>query len=207
MTCSMNQHAFDDLNPEKAWMLGWMFADSYFRPYNSSYQLQLTVAKQDIFLIECAVRILSSEHKVVEDGDAFKISMTGLTHLGPKLVELGLTPGKPNRGPPNIPEELYPDFLRGFFDGDGYISHTVSNERPRISMGFRGPEKIVKWIYTLLKSRGLNGCLHCDTGVGGQPLYRAVYSTGDAFRFFQLAYPTNCTCLPRKRIKFEEWFF
>lgn len=69
--------------------------------------------------------------------------------IGKDLVNLGITPNKSLTLDINfnmIPNELIHHFIRGYFDGDGSISHTDQDGIIRWQISFIGTEKFLNYL-------------------------------------------------------------
>ena len=127
----VNDRVFENIDTEeKAYWLGFLYADGCVHKHDSSYVIELTLQEDDLeHLIKFknfmdwkgnlkyretqkAYRVLFRSKKVAED-----------------LINLGCIPNKsliltfPNK----IPDSLIHHFIRGYFDGDGSI-HLVQNK-------------------------------------------------------------------------------
>lgn len=70
------------------------------------------------------------------------------------LSEYGIEPRKTwiNYPMPNVPRQALPHFVRGVFDGDGWVSYKVVDGKERISFGLLGPELFITQLRDLLVS-------------------------------------------------------
>ncbi|HRJ43858.1 MAG TPA: FAD-dependent thymidylate synthase, partial [Caldilineaceae bacterium] len=84
------------------------------------------------------------------DGSS-KLTIPG-TELAEALVQHGVMPAKSKvLKPPSLPDELIPHFIRGYMEGDGYISKQSS--QPRIVI--LGTPELLKWMHRAICD-GLN---------------------------------------------------
>src|SRR6478736_1961304 len=118
---NVNHNFFQDINtPEKAYFLGWMISDGC----NKSKGIHINLQKKDEFILEIF-------KKIIED-----------------LSKLSIIPNKFHYSFfPDNPEELYPYFIRGVFEGDGTISQ-IGNGVYRV--GFSGTFKLMSDILQVL---------------------------------------------------------
>lgn len=134
---SVNEDYFENIdNQEKAYWLGLLYADGY----NSEERgyVRFGQAKKDKELVYKFKNILEAEHPVVFNErhgkvqDFYQISVSSVK-LSKDLARHGCMQNKTFKTEfPNIPEELYSHFIRGYFDGDGSIWN--SSGYPNISI-------------------------------------------------------------------------
>jgi hypothetical protein len=133
-----NESYFDNIDtPEKAYWLGFIFADGCITKNRGSYAFQLTLSSKDSSHLIRFLTEVESNHPiyngVVKDnrGKCFpnsKIQFYSSSHFCERLVELGAVERKslvldfPNED--EIPEQYLSHFIRGYFDGDGCLSST-----------------------------------------------------------------------------------
>ena len=114
-------------NPEKAYWLGFFYADGY----NSGREFEFCLQDKDKESVEMFKAAIKSQHTISQkrtllNGKEFvgwKISIKSKKACT-DLSKWGCIPGKTYNVtfPNNIPERLMPHFLRGYFDGDGSLS-------------------------------------------------------------------------------------
>jgi intein-encoded DNA endonuclease-like protein len=116
--------------PEKAYWLGFIYADGHC----NKRLLSIRLAAKDIGHLEKFKSALKSDHKITEfseykHGFCYEGQKTCLFDVGSKeissdLKALGISGDKTTYSRvPQIPELLYPHFIRGYFDGDGCITY------------------------------------------------------------------------------------
>ena len=103
-----------------------------------------------------------------------------------------------------VPPEYFFDFLRGVFDGDGYV-HSYFDPRWRSSflwyLGFcSASPKFLHWIrYELFIRLGLKGHI---TKTKSNSCQQLKYAKSEAIKIVQRLYKLNCAmCLSRKKLK------
>lgn len=108
---------------EKAYFLGFMYADGYISesPYGCSIGIGLQL--QDKYILERLKLNLNVSNKIGIYKNSCKISVTCL-HLLETLKVLGLQFDKSHKDYliPNISSEFLNSFILGYFDGDGCIT-------------------------------------------------------------------------------------
>lgn len=137
-----NDRIFDLINTEeKAYWLGFLYADGNINKYNNSYSLELTLKEDDLEHIQKFKSFMCSENTISyrEKQKAYRLSL-GSKRIYERLIELGCIPNKslilkfPNDN--QVPKYLLKHFIRGYFDGDGCITirQNVSSKTACISI-------------------------------------------------------------------------
>lgn len=133
---TVNDSYFENIDSdEKAYWLGFLYADGYIRMKNGkSGELKLKLKFTDRSHIEKFRDSIKSTHKIIDFYS--KVTYRGKEHISrcssisiysTKMVSDLIKHGCVNNKTfkikmPNINIELYPSFIRGYFDGDGYVS-------------------------------------------------------------------------------------
>jgi hypothetical protein len=114
----VDEHAFDRLSSEKAYILGFLFADCGFRMIGKSHSLSLESIDEPV--VRLLKNILKSEHKIhtrkrnINANATYCIDVYSLSYLGPMLEKYGMNiNGKYSYSKPVIPDE----FVGGFHQG------------------------------------------------------------------------------------------
>lgn len=114
-------HALDQIDTEgKAYVLGFVAADGYV----DTEKVGFTLHKRDTDILEQIRMVLGSTHPLrIADRDRVALDISSKV-LAKRLIELGLFPGKTEtvRPPAGIPDQLWPHWLRGYWDGDGWLT-------------------------------------------------------------------------------------
>ena len=145
---------------EKAYWLGFLFAEGSLD--TKRYCLSLKLGKDEKEQVEKFQAAIKSEHPISQtsDGREAWVIKIGSQRICNSLLAFGFGKGKTlNIRLPNIPENLKRHFIRGYFDGDGWFSHT---EKPSAILGFCScSEKILvdvqKWLNEQLSIE--SGCI------------------------------------------------
>jgi len=134
----LDVHYFDKINYRSAYLLGYFFADGcmfYGKRPENKFQPQrglgFAVTSVDKELIDIVIKELKCfKHKIkinrpinIHQKVSYCIQIYNATILD-RMFQLGLIPKKSRRItiPQEIKNTLFFDFLRGVFDGDGWIS-------------------------------------------------------------------------------------
>lgn len=137
-----NDRIFDVIDTEeKAYWLGFLYADGNINKHNTSYSIELSLKEDDLKHIEKFKTFMCSDNKISyrEKQKAYRISI-GSRRIYERLTELGCMPNKslilkfPTEE--QVPESLLRHFIRGYFDGDGCLSlkHNITSTVPCVSI-------------------------------------------------------------------------
>jgi len=125
----MNSTIFEKIDTEeKAYWLGFLYADgTVYKTGKNYYRFELGLAEKDLIHIEKFKKFVSSKHDIKY---RFKTKSFRIAFNDPQftknLIDLGCVPNKsliltfPTEE--QVPLELQKHFIRGYFDGDGYLS-------------------------------------------------------------------------------------
>lgn len=122
------------------------------------------------------------------------------------LLDVGLMPNKTKKlGKLIIPNRFFPDFLRGFLDGDGY-TYSYWDKRWKSSymlyLGFcSASKKHLMWL------RGKIKALYAVEGsftYSGRSTYRLSFAKNASIRLLEIMYYNDqIVCLSRKKFKID----
>lgn len=110
---------------EKAYWLGFLYADGYVRIRRGSAEVKLKIHKKDKCMLDWLNKSLKSNYPIKREKGTncyyLSISRASIAH---DLVRIGCTQQKSLtlRFPEWLREDLCHHFIRGYFDGDGCIS-------------------------------------------------------------------------------------
>ena len=109
--------------------------------------------------------------------------------------------------PPSIDSDLLPHFIRGYFDGDGWVS--MSNKRMSFEVGFIGTYEMMVFIRDCLHSFGVSNVKISKDKKGSKAnTYSMCYgSLLDCEKIFNLFYYHCNIFLKRKFEKFDKIFY
>lgn len=209
-----NEDFFAVWSAEMAYVLGFFIADGSLtvNPRGSKY-LDFHITDGDLlFKIR---RSLGSNHKIREkvlscQKKVYRLQIGSKKMFG-DLLKLGVKPRKTGyEKMPNVPNDYFRDFLRGYFDGDGNVwcgySHKKNRSQPTLALVTvftSGGEYFLRSIKKLLSERlGLKG------GIGYHSrAYRLSYSVVDSIKLYTFMYQDlgNGLLLTRKKKVFEEF--
>jgi hypothetical protein len=129
---NVNHNYFDVIDTEeKAYWLGFLYADGYIRERKSGKSLEMKLSTKDKHHLERFRDSIESNHKIIDGfnnvkykGGVSSSHMSSLAMFSLQLVESIKTQGVHSRKTftierPKINNNLIRHFIRGYFDGDG----------------------------------------------------------------------------------------
>lgn len=129
---NFNEDYFNKVDTEeKAYWLGFLYADGYITSRSRNFLTGLALSKCDKPHIEKFNKALNSSYPIhtyhnEKDGSSYSRVVLASKKMYNNLNRLGCVPLKTNilRFPTSeqVPNELIRHFMRGYFDGDGCIS-------------------------------------------------------------------------------------
>lgn len=184
---------------EKAYVLGLLFADgtASTTPRYKAFSISLT--EDDKFLLIAITRLLRTNkplNYISPRSDRYSNKgQWRLVITNAKMVEDLLSSGLSERTSfPPIPQELYPHFIRGLFDGDGCVSLA---KRGDCEFYIMGTETLLKEVSNILFDADIFMCepKHVKSGMykirlSGRDNLRKIgrYLYGEADVFLQRKY-------------------
>jgi DNA-binding transcriptional regulator WhiA len=151
-----NENAFETIdNHNAAYWLGFLMADGSVS--KSRNRISIRLAEKDRHHLESLHKFLKYNKKVYRINNKIKngIYVCCSTNIDSgkikqDLINLGCVPNKTKIIRfPEIDSEFHFSFLRGYFDGDGYIGRNSVNKQLRIE--FVGTESMMTSIQKLLQ--------------------------------------------------------
>lgn len=130
-----NEQYFDEIDTEeKAYWLGFIFADGCVYKGTTNYRLQINLQYSDMEHLQRFQKAIGSDYKIRhirknnrEIAAELKVNST---RMGKSLIKLGCVERKTIVCQfPNIPYELKRHFIRGYFDGDGCITESKNTNQ------------------------------------------------------------------------------
>lgn len=212
-----NEHFFKKWSIDMAYVLGFFAADgTMVRNGRGACFIEFQIT--DCMLLE-AIRVsLGSDHKIsylksdlVNRKDRFRLQI-GSKEMFSDLLALGMTQRKSlTLSMPAVPDEYLPDFVRGYFDGDGNVYANEYVRRGRLGRsitlltGFTcGSRTFLESVHQSLLRRGIvsGGSLFRREGY-----FRLHYSVRDSCKLYRFMYNAKSDLfLPRKKAVFECYF-
>ena len=183
--------------PEKAYWLGFFFADGYVTSRGNQKMCGVSLNVKDRQHLLQLASDLDSNYPVHDySGETSygyveyaRLLVTSPTMYS-DLISYGCTELKSLTlaAPNSLPEEFVPDFIRGYFDGDGSFAMSKAS-----AAGYRlkisGTKEFLSWV-----SKYLGGSIYTDSRSG----HHVLECRATVERIDFLYYDTNIRCLPRK---------
>lgn len=203
--CKIDPHVFDIIDTEeKAYWLGFIFADGSIS--KNEYKFELNLSAKDLDHMNKFKIFIKSKAKTRIDttkGENYPICRFSVRnkHLWESLNEKGCVPNKtlilqfPNK---NIfaNKDLVYDFIRGYFDGDGSLGVYNSKYGTTFSLSVAGTEDFLKEVQ---KCIGINGTLrNASCNAFKSRVYVLHYSALKARRVSRILYEKSNISLERK---------
>lgn len=197
-----------------AYVLGFFAADGNLsKNRNGGCYFSLEIRDKDI--LEKIRTVMNANQKISmrparNNGNVQYRLQIGSKEIYNDLQNLGFAGNKThNMCVPNVLDEYFADFLRGYFDGDGNIwSGIVHRKRKKQSLSlltaFTSASKaFLENIFSRLAQMVTNGGSFIDYGT----FYRISYSTQDSLRIYDFMYnrPYCNLYLSRKSLVFDRF--
>lgn len=188
---------------EKAYFLGFMFADG--NVHKTLEQFKITLHNQDIDILYkfCKLLFSGEEYPIYMDRKYPTLNISN-KKLSLRLNELGCVPNKTfvTKYPDWVTKELAPHFIRGIFDGDGCFS--ISNNKAVIDI--TGTEELVKSIGDHLVNEGIIEIYSLDKKKNCKNNIRAlrINAKKSVLGFLNYIYENSTIHLDRKYNKFKD---
>lgn len=197
---NINSFIFDKIDSEeKAYWLGFIFADGYVSK-ESNFELSLSI--KDVNHLINFKNFLNFEGKIYIDN---VIGRCRLLFQDFQLVNSLKSLGCVNKKSlvlsfPNINEIYYSHFIRGYFDGDGYVSD-INNS---ISISIVGTQNFLETVHDIINVSKLK-IKHRQPKHSAE-VHISEFSGEDARRFGKFIYENSTICLNRKHERFLKHF-
>lgn len=155
----INENFLDEINSEeKAYFLGLFYADGSNNEKKGCAYIGLAELDKQILLkltniIQPTKPLYLVKYSDLKHQDQFRINIDNKSY-SQRLKELGCPANKTHKivFPSWLNEDLYPHFIRGYFDGDGHIG--IYNKKAHWSI--IGTEDFCKSIVEVLKGIDIN---------------------------------------------------
>ncbi len=143
---SVNEEFFNSWTNQMAYILGFTYADGNIHRTSLSWDVQL----KDKNILEKINKTLKSNYPIsLQRNTSFRLRINNQL-LIISAIKLGLFPKKAIRNClPQIPSSYLRHFIRGFIDGDGWL--TLRKNRNEFDIGFcGGNQTFIKKINTII---------------------------------------------------------
>ena len=199
-----DQNFFEAINTEeKAYFLGYLYADGYVRERKRSSEVRLKLHRQDKAIIEEFNRTIKGNYPITDEKNTNCVKITiGSKKMVGDLIKVGCVQAKSLilTFPHWLEEGLLNHFIRGYFDGDGSISMTHGNpNEPRINF-VSSHSFIISLRGILSKKCGLSKVRIMPQGRAYELPYAGRLQV---MRVYQFLYHRATVFLKRKKDRFE----
>lgn len=189
---------------EKAYWLGFLYADGYVSEYKNDISVSLAekdvehvIKLKDFIKTNAPIKI---KQKKTKEKTYISYSLTFTSQKTKQdLINLGCIPRKsnilvfPNQN--QVPSELLSHFIRGYFDGDGCVTH--ANKGKQIAVEILGTKDFIE---SLIKWSDINANIHSFKH--SPTTYRVQYFGEKGNSFLEKIYHNSNIKLERKYSKF-----
>lgn len=202
-----NENYFDEINTqEKAYFLGFLYADGCNdKKYN---RVTMALEESDGYILEAFRQEINSNkplndvvYNTRENNKPQKMIVLNGENFCDKMIKKGLVPNKslivtfPDFN--IVPECLMFHFIRGYFDGDGYIQNPDSNKS--INIQITSSTLFCNGLGEFLNSKQITYKITPENNPLTSSLYVYNYSNESAIRFVNLMYADAKYYLYRKK--------
>lgn len=208
-----NKNFFKVWSRDMAYVLGFLYADgNIIKTKRGTHFVAFYSADES--LLQLIKATLESEHMLAKrssvTGEVFRLQI-GSKEWFDDLFALGLTPNKAKRMLlPDVPARYFPDFVRGYFDGDGNVwVGLIHKDRPQSSLSIQttftsGSFEFLESLRWTLHQIGLSGGSLFRPKVGNYG--RLTFSKQDTFKIYRIMYNApHKLHLERKKVVFDKF--
>ena len=199
----LNENYFEKIdNQEKAYFLGFMFADGGI--HSKRNQCSITLEKKDKKILERFQNLLKTNRPLFwrKKYRSWRLSLSS-RKMKNDLIKAGCIPQKTFKliFPHWLEKNLKSHFIRGYLDGDGCVSiHFINNHKQKsLRVTILGRENFLKNILNLSNIRG-----HIIKE-RNQRIWRLRFCSSFAVSFCNWIYKDATIYLERKYNKFLEY--
>lgn len=213
---AVNKDFFKKWTPEMAYVLGFFAADGYITVNKRGGQfwcIQIT----DKELLENIRTTIQSQHKIgvrrrIGNSKTQYSLQIGSIEMCNDLRKLGFTERKTNNLPiRKVPSKYLPDFVRGYFDGDGNVwvgNMHKETKIPRQALLTAFTSCSTDFLRLLLKELNRNGIEGGSVYVSKKNYSRLQFGTRDSLKLYDFMYNQENSSgleLFRKKVVFEKF--
>lgn len=198
----------------KAYILGLIAADGGLSKTTNTIRIVLKNSPSEEEILQNIIKDMkfTGTYSYIKNNQSLELTITSF-RLKDQLIALGIVPNKTlyldlQKVIDNVPNEFKPDFLRGYFDGDGCIS--ISQQKYKnsiyniptfhITVLTKNVEALISLFNTDFKfTISKEKRTECDISyVKACARYKIKF-------IYDLMYTDDCICLKRKRDIFEDY--
>ena len=214
---NINEKYFDNIDtPNKAYILGFLYADGC----NSSnydkkrYCITITLQESDSQILYDIKNVIGYDAPIkFREYDGCKRATLDICnkHIVLKLHEYGIIPNKTLvlKFPQWLDENLYPHFIRGYFDGDGCITSNNRKVSPQMSVSMVGTIDMCECFVNIISNKcNINTHLYDSGHKECNKAIKIFMITGNiqCRKFLDYIYQDSDLKLNRKYKKYIDWY-
>jgi hypothetical protein len=198
-----NENYFESIDTEeKAYFLGFLYADGYV--HKRSYTLVFQLKENDVHIINKFKDCLGVTKKLYLTRGQCRLSISS-KKLITDLEKYGCGQAKSfTLKFPELNENMYPHFIRGYFDGDGCICLTSRYKGTSVSIV--SSIDFINSLSIFLKSKGMDKLYVREHNKCKHIRYLTISSKVEIKNFENYIYKDATVFLKRKKDKFENVF-
>lgn len=213
---------------EKAYILGFLYADGNL--HKKYYHIKLKLQERDSYILRQMNEVMKSDkplyfHKKTKSTHQNQLSFViSNKKMYYDIKKCGLYPNKTydlNLKNDIFDEKLFKHFLRGFFDGDGWIcvyeninkykskktGKIKGNKRLVVEVGFTGSSEMCEYFKKYFKENlDISSNLKIDKRTDNRIKSLKITNKNGIKKFYNFIYGDCNIYLHRKKEKFEEFF-
>lgn len=201
---SVNESYFQDIDtPLKAYFLGWAASDGCVTKNKDGYSFKLKIHEKDIEIIETFKKEIDSiktiSYETMGSGNKAAFITVHSAKFVEDLISHGVVQNKSKvmSAPIGLPYGLEGHFIRGYFDGNGCVTHSHKG-MDFLKIEISGATPIIEWTAESIKNHtGLPKNKICTR----EPYFATLsYSCSKVAIIRDFMYPAGCEFgLKRKR--------
>lgn len=202
----VNDNYLNNIDSEdKAYFLGWMLSDGGV----SHNKISLKLIKTDDYIIKEIFDKFSNGYKMTENKNNKSMSLSSKKMIS-ELAKLGCVENKGKIGfdLPDIPNDLFRHFVRGYFDGDGSIGErSLRPNQTQINICSIDNDFLIQ-LQEKLNKFNISSVIYMENRKGKLVnMFRLVLPTHkERLKFFDFLYE-NCNIkLIRKYDKYKKYY-
>lgn len=196
----LNEDYFQQIDsPEKAYILGYFYADAYNN--TDGYQIKLTLNNQDLEILQKFSNIFYGKEKLYHHNDKISSLVIYSKKMSIDLHNQGCIQAKTFKIKfPPLQKNLISHFIRGYFDGDGCLSINIKNKCAVVNIisTLQFVSKIQKILKTTL---GINSSIRQQNKI----YYIYIMGNRQVLSFLNFIYNDTKLFLKRKYDKYQEF--
>ena len=210
---TFNENYFKEINSSlTAYLLGFICADgNLYKRENHQGQVGISIRDYDSEILELFKKELKANHPIHLQIDSRRpnVKMASITFVSDVLYNQLLAYGLSDKKTfiisyenlfKRIKNEFIPDFLLGYFDGDGNVDYPKNGTISKAHVRFSGPIQQLKEIQELLLKQELNIGLIEDKRQYAQPFGSLECSnTTQKYCLLKYLYQHDLPSLTRKK--------